>query len=455
MLKNSYIILTRLALVGGNFQWNGVGVMEIKRDSYLQQLISYRFDGLVKVITGIRRCGKSYLLKNIYRGYLLENGVKDEQIITIELDLAKDIKYRNPLILSSYIREKVEKSKEEYYLFVDEIQMSDEVANPYNPDGKRITFYDALNDLRGLSNLDVYVTGSNSKMLSSDILTEFRGRSDEIKVHPLSFAEYYSAVGGDKNEAFDEYAFYGGMPLILSRPNDATKMNYLKSLFQEVYIKDIVERKRIERQDVLEQILDLLCSSVGSLTNPTKIANTLKSKQGSGVSANTIRTYIGHLEDSFLFSESRRYDVKGKSYFDSPNKYYSEDIGLRNARIGFRQQEMTHIMENLIYNELNIRQFLVDVGVVYQRAVNDNGNSVRIPREIDFVVNSGGKRTYIQSAYAMPDDEKAEIELRPFTLTGDFFPKIVVRKDIGKRWYDDNGILNINVIDFLLDKDVI
>ena len=455
MLKNSYIILTRLAFVGGNFQWNGVGVMEIKRDSYLQQLISYRFDGLVKVITGIRRCGKSYLLKNIYRGYLLENGVKDEQIITIELDLAKDVKYRNPLILSSYIREKVEKSKEEYYLFVDEIQMSDEVANPYNPDGKRITFYDALNDLRGLSNLDVYVTGNNSKMLSSDILTEFRGRSDEIRVHPLSFAEYYSAVGGDKNEAFDEYAFYGGMPLIISRPNDAAKMNYLKSLFQEVYIKDIVERKRIERQDVLEQILDLLCSSVGSLTNPTKIANTLKSKQGSGVSANTIRTYIGHLEDSFLFSESRRYDVKGKSYFDSPNKYYSEDIGLRNARIGFRQQEMTHIMENLIYNELNIRQFLVDVGVVYQRAVNDNGNSVRIPREIDFVVNSGGKRTYIQSAYAIPDDEKAEIELRPFALTGDFFPKIVVRKDIGKRWYDDNGILNINVIDFLLDKDVI
>lgn len=455
MLKNSYIILTRLAFVGGNFQWNGVGVMEIKRDSYLQQLISYRFDGLVKVITGIRRCGKSYLLKNIYRGYLLENGVKDEQIITIELDLAKDIKYRNPLILSSYIREKVEKSKEEYYLFVDEIQMSDEVVNPYNPDGKRITFYDALNDLRGLSNLDVYVTGSNSKMLSSDILTEFRGRSDEIRVHPLSFAEYYSAVGGDKNEAFDEYAFYGGMPLILSRPNDATKMNYLKSLFQEVYIKDIVERKRIERQDVLEQILDLLCSSVGSLTNPTKIANTLKSKQGYSVSANTIRTYIGHLEDAFLFSESKRYDVKGKSYFDSPNKYYSEDIGLRNARIGFRQQEMTHVMENLIYNELNIRQFLVDVGVVYQRAVNDNGNSVRIPREIDFVVNSGGKRTYIQSAYAMPDDEKAEIELRPFTLTGDFFPKIVVRKDIGKRWYDDNGILNINVIDFLLDKDVI
>lgn len=429
--------------------------MEIKRDSYLQQLISCRFDGLVKVITGIRRCGKSYLLKKIYRDYLIENGVKEEQIITIELDLAKDIKYRNPLILSSYVREKVEKSKEEYYLFVDEIQMCDEVANPYNPDGKKITFYDALNDLRGLSNLDVYVTGSNSKMLSSDILTEFRGRSDEIRVHPLSFAEYYSAVGGDKNEAFDEYAFYGGMPLILSRPNDTAKMNYLKSLFSEVYIKDIVERKRIERQDVLEQILDLLCSSVGSLTNPTKIANTLKPKQGGGVSANTIRAYIGHLQDAFLFSESKRYDVKGKSYFDSPNKYYCEDIGLRNARIGFRQQEMTHIMENIIYNELNIRQFSVDVGVVYSRTVNNNGSSVRTPREIDFVVNSGGKRTYIQSAYAMSTEEKAEVELRPFTLTGDSFPKIVVRKDVGKRWYDDKGILNINVIDFLLDKELI
>ena len=429
--------------------------MEIKRDSYLQQLISYRFDGLVKVITGIRRCGKSYLLRNIYKEYFLQDGVKEEQIIVIELDLAKDIKYRNPLILSQYVREIVEKSKEEFYLFVDEIQMSDEVSNPYNEDGKKITFYDALNDLRSLPNLDVYVTVSNSKMLSSDILTEFRGRSDEIRVHPLSFAEYYSAVGGDKNEAFDDYAFYGGMPLILSRPNDAAKMTYLKSLFTEVYLRDIVERKKIERQDVLEQILDLLCSSIGSLTNPTKIADTLRSKQTTGVAANTIRSYIGHLEDAFLFSESKRYDVKGKSYFESPNKYYCEDIGLRNARIGFRQQEMTHIMENIVYNELMIRQFFVDVGVVYARTINQNGNSVRTPREIDFVVSSGGKKTYIQSAYSIPTEEKAKVELRPFALIGDSFPKIVVRKDIGKRWYDDNGILNINLIDFLLDKDLI
>ena len=429
--------------------------MEIKRDSYLRQLISYRFDGLVKVITGIRRCGKSYLLKKIYRDYLIQNGVREEQIIIIELDLAKDIKYRDPLVLSSFVREKVEGKGEEYYLFIDEIQMSDEVPNPYNAAGKNITFYDALNDLRSLTNLDVYVTGSNSKMLSSDILTEFRGRSDEIHVHPLSFAEYYSAVGGDKNEAFDDYAFYGGMPLILSRPDDGAKMNYLKSLFSEVYIKDIVERKKIERQDVLEQLIDLLCSSIGSLTNPTKIADTLRSKQTAGVSSNTVRAYIDHLEDAFLFSESKRYDVKGKSYFDSPNKYYSEDLGLRNARIGFRQQEMTHIMENIIYNELVIRQFSVDVGVVYARTVNRNGNSVRTPREIDFIVTSGNKKTYIQSAYSMPTEEKRETELRPFALTGDSFPKIVVRKDIGKRWYDEKGILNINIIDFLLDKELI
>ena len=429
--------------------------MEIKRDSYLKQLISYRFDGLVKVITGIRRCGKSYLLKKIYREYLLQNGVRKDQIIIIELDLAKDIRFRNPLELSSFVREMVEGKKEEYYLFVDEIQMSDEVPNPYNGSGKKITFYDALNDLRSLPNLDVYVTGSNSKMLSSDILTEFRGRSDEIRVHPLSFAEYYSAVGGDKSEAFDDYSFYGGMPLIISRPDDGAKMNYLKSLFSEVYIKDIAERKRIERQDVLEMIIDLLCSSIGSLTNPHKIADTLRSKQTAGVSPNTIRAYIGHLEDSFLFSESKRYDVKGKSYFDSPNKYYCEDLGLRNARIGFRQQEITHIMENIIYNELVIRGFSVDVGVVFARTVNEKGNSVRTPREIDFIVTSGSKKTYIQSAYSMPTEEKREAELRPFALTGDSFPKIVVRKDIGKRWYDEKGILNINIIDFLLDKELI
>lgn len=429
--------------------------MEIKRDKYLRQLIDFMWDGQVKVITGIRRCGKSYLLRTLFKKYLLENTTDNDHIISIELDLTRDIKYRDPLELSAYIRSKVEGKSEKYYLFVDEIQMSDKVQNPYNPDGKEIIFYDALNDLRELENLDVYVTGSNSKMLSSDILTEFRGRSDEIRVHPLSFSEYYSAVGGDKEDAFENYAFYGGMPLVLSRPSDNAKMKYLTSLFSEVYLKDIVERKKIERADVLEQILDLLCSSIGALTNPTKIANTLKSKTNGSISIVTAASYIEHLEDAFLFSESKRYDVKGRSYFEYPYKFYCEDIGLRNARIGFRQQEMTHIMENIIYNELIIRGFSVDVGVVYSRERNANGSSVRVPREIDFVVTSGGKRTYIQSAFALPDAEKEMQELRPFSLTGDSFPKIIVRKDIRKRWYDDNGVLNIGLIDFLLDDSVV
>lgn len=429
--------------------------MEIKRDTYLQQLVDYQFDGLVKVITGIRRCGKSYLLKKLYRDYLLAHGTKPEQILMIELDLAKDIKYRNPLYLSSQVRQLVAESAHNYYLFVDEIQLSDAVNNPFNTTGKKITFYDALNDLRSLPNLDIYVTGSNSKMLSSDILTEFRGRSDEIRLHPLSFAEYYSAVGGDRQLAFADYAFYGGLPFVLSRPNEQAKMAYLQALISEVYIKDIIERKKIENPELLGQILNLLCSSVGSLTNPSKLVKTINSKQSSNISLNTVRAYIAHLEDAFLFSESKRYDVKGKSYFDTPNKYYCEDIGLRNARIAFRQQEMTHIMENILYNELIIRRFSVDVGVVYERTLNANGNSVRSPREIDFVVNAFGKRTYIQSAYAMPSSEKVSVELRPFELVDDSFPKIVVRQDVMKRWYDEQGILHINLLDFLLDKTLI
>jgi len=429
--------------------------MEIRRDRYLKQLLSYQWDGQVKVITGLRRSGKSYLLHTIYRNYLISQGVTEEQIISIELDKSRDIKYRNPLELAAYVRTMVKDRERQYYLFIDEIQMSDEIANPYNPDGKKITFYDAVNDMRELENVDVYVTGSNSRMLSTDILTEFRGRSDEIRMHPLSFAEYYSAVGGDKNEAFDSYAFFGGMPMILSRPDDTMKMNYLKPLFDEVYIKDIVERKKIEREDVLSSVIDLLCSSIGSLTNPTKIEATLKSRAHISVSPNTIKTYIGDLSDAFLFSESRRYDVKGKAYFDTPSKYYCEDIGLRNARIGFRQQEMTHIMENILYNDLVGRGLAVDVGIVYERKLNQNKNSVRVPREIDFVVNAGGKRTYIQSAYAIETEEKREAETRPFSLIADSFPKIIVRKDITKRWYDDAGVLNIGIIDFLLDDKII
>ncbi len=433
--------------------------MEIKRDRYLNKIISYMWDGQVKVITGIRRCGKSYLLFELFRKHLLAQGVSPEQIITISLDLARDIKYRNPLVMSEYVRNLAESSDRQFYLFVDEIQMSDEVANPYNPDGRRITFYDALNDLKSLRNLDVYVTGSNSRMLSGDILTEFRGRSDAIHVHPLSFAEYYSAVGGDKQDAFDDYAFYGGMPLILSRPSDEAKMQYLTTLFTEVYIRDIVERRRIQREDVLSDIVDLMCSSVGSLTNPTNVANTLNTRQKrSGVNVvanNTVKSYMNHLIDAFLFSECRRWDVKGKSYFSYPNKYYCEDVGLRNARIGFRQQEMTHIMENIIYNELIIRECAVDIGIVYGSDKDIKGKSINVPREIDFIAIRGGKKTYIQSAYALPSDDKAQTENRPFGLVGDSFPKIIVRHDIRKRWYDENGVLNIGVIDFLLDGDCV
>ncbi len=429
--------------------------MEIKRDAYLNEIIQYKWDGQIKVITGIRRCGKSFLLRTLYRNYLLENGVAENHIISIELDQVRDIKYRNPLELTSYVRGYVEGKHEQYYLFIDEIQMSDEVNNPYNPDGKKITFYDALNDLRELDNLDIYVTGSNSKMLSSDILTEFRGRSDEIRVHPLSFAEYFSAVSGDKDDAFDEYAFYGGMPFVLSRPNDTAKMKYLESLFNEVYIKDIVERMGIKHEDVLKQVLDLICSSIGSLTNPKKISDTIRSMTNTSISQNTITSYIGHLEDAFLISESKRYDVRGKSYFEYPYKYYCEDIGLRNARIGFRQQEMTHIMENIIYNELIVRGFSVDVGVVYSREQNSSGNYSKVAREIDFVAVKGGRKVYIQSAFALPDEEKAAQEMKPFALTGDSFPKVIIRKDIRKRWYDDRGVLNISLIDFLLDENSI
>ena len=406
--------------------------MEIKRDRYLSKLISFMWDGQVKVITGIRRCGKSYLLRNLFRNYLLEKGVPVDHILSFELDLTRDIRYRNPLELAGRVREIVEQQPEPFYLFVDEIQMSDEVPNPYNPEGKKITFYDALNDLKSLPNLDIYVTGNNSRMLSSDILTEFRGRSDEIRVHPLSFAEYYSAVGGDKEEAFENYAFYGGMPLILSRPTDAAKMQYLSSLFSEVYLKDLVERKKIKREDVLSDILDLLCSSVGSLTN-----------------------HMDHLADAFLFTECRRWDVKGKNYFDYPNKYYCEDIGLRNARIGFRQQEMTHIMENIIFNELMVRECAVDIGIVYSNERNAKGKITPVAREIDFIARSSGKKTYIQSAYALGSEEKTAAENKPLGLTGDSFPKIIVRHDIRKRWYDDSGVLNIGILDFLLDDTLV
>lgn len=431
-------------------------VMEIKRDSYLRKIISSMWDGQVKVITGIRRCGKSYLLNPIFYNYLLSEGVKQENILSIELDKAKDIEFRNPLFLASYIRNLMEGKTERFYLFIDEIQMSDEIKNPYNPEGKKITFYDALNDINAIPNLDIYVTGSNSKMLSSDILTEFRGRSDEIRIHPLSFNEFYSVIGGDKTEAFEDYAFYGGMPFVLSRENDSAKMDYLKALFSTVYIRDIVDRKKIKREDILSATIDLLSSSIGSLTNPNNIAKSLNSRQKlkgeDVVSVNTVKSYIDNLLDAYLFEECRRYDVKGKNYFNYPNKYYCVDTGLRNARIGFRQQGMTHIMENIIYNELRIRGYEVDIGIVYSSESNKKEDrKTMTPREIDFLATKGGKKVYLQSAYAMESEEKERLENKPLSLTRDFFQKIIVRHDISKRWYNEQGILNIGVIDFLLD----
>ena len=318
----------------------------------------------------------------------------------------------------------------------------------------RITFYDTLNGLRSIENLDVYVTGSNSRMLASDILTEFRGRSDEVRLHPLSFSEFLAAVGGDRRDAFDAYLRFGGMPLVPFRRTAAEKEAYLRGLFAETYLKDILERRRVDRPDVLEGTLDLLCSSVGSLTNPTNVARAI-ARNGLETSPHTVRTYIGHLEDAFLFSELRRYDVKGKSYFDYPNKYYCEDVGLRNARLGFRQQEQTHLIENVVCNELLARGYAVDVGVVPARETDAKGNSVHVQREIDFVVNKSSERVYVQSAYAMPTDEKRESELRPFSLTGDSFRKIVVRDDVGLRWFDDRGVLHVNLLDFLLDETIV
>lgn len=429
--------------------------MEIKRNQYLNKLISYMWDGQIKVITGIKRCGKSYLLHHIFHDYLVDNKVKEENILSYQLDLTKDIFFRNPLELAKTVRKTVEGKEEQYYLFIDEIEMADEVENPYNPAGKKITFYDALNDLNALSNLDIYVTGSNSKMLSSDILTQFRGRSDEIRVRPLSFRKYFSAVSVDKNAAFDDYAFYGGMPMVLSRKDDVSKMDYLKALFSEVYLKDIVERKKVKREDILSLILDLHCSSIGSLTNPNGIANSLNLRQklsgAETASVNTIKSYISYLEDAYLFEECRRFDVKGRNYFDYPNKYYCVDVGLRNARIGFWQQEMTHIMENIIYNDLRIRGYEVDVGVVYACEKNKSNQLAQVAKEIDFIATRGNRKIYIQSAYAMENEDKIRTENKPLTLTGDFFPRIIVRHDISKRWYDDKGILNIGIVDFLLD----
>lgn len=420
----------------------------IKRDSYLQKLIEKKENGLIKVITGIRRCGKSYLLFNLFYDYLIESGVKEEQIITVALDDDIFTEYRNPDILSKYIRSKIT-NKDMYYILIDEVQYAISKEEIKNPDDIRL--YNVLNGLMRLRNTDIYVTGSNSKMLTKDVMTAFRGRGDEVRVYPISFKEYHAFVGGEKTEDYEEYALYGGMPLVLSKKTDAEKSAYLQSLFTEVYFKDIVERYDIAFPDVFEELTDDLCSSIGSLTNANKIANTLQSVKNIKVSGSTVSNYLNYLIESYLFSKAKRYDVKGKKYFEYPSKYYSTDIGLRNARLNFRQQEETHIMENIIYNELLCRGYSVDVGVVEITSKTANIKTKK-QCEIDFVVNMGAKKYYIQSALNINAPEKEETELRPLKKTNDFFKRIIVTKTLTKPWTDEDGILHLGLYDFLLNE---
>lgn len=418
----------------------------INRDFYLNQIIKSKWDGQIKVVTGIRRVGKSVLLFELYKEHLINEGVSEENIITISLDQRKYFKYRNPITLCEYVETLINNSKESYYLFIDEVQLSKPTKDKENGNIE-VTIYDMLNELNSYKNLDVYVTGSNSRMLSGDIMTEFRGRSTQIHVYPLSFEEYYSFVGGDETKRLNEYLIYGGMPRITQLEDELDKKKYLNQLYKEVYIKDIVERNRIEKENVLEDILNYLSSQIGLLTNPTKVANALSNARKEKIDSNLVSSYINHSIDAFLISVSKRYDIRGKSYFNYPNKYYFTDLGLRNARLNFRQYDPEHLMENTIYNELIKRGYSVDVGVVVDRR--NGANSLK---EIDFVVNEGDRRIYIQSALRMDDEEKIKSELDSFKLTNDFFKKIIIRNDITHNYYDENGIYHCCLSDFLLNR---
>lgn len=412
----------------------------IKRDYYLKQIENRMWNGLVKVITGIRRCGKSYLLMKLFKQYLLDSGVSEDHIVQIELDRRSFISLRDPNELCRYVHSRVN-TTDRYYVFIDEVQMCDD-------------FESVLNEFLHRENLDVYVTGSNSKLLSRDIATEFRGRGDEIHLYPLSFREFYQAYG-DFDEAWKDYAVFGGMPLILSRKDDVSKMTYLKDLFRETYMKDIIERNGIKNDAVLEDLLNILASSIGSFTNPARLVNTFASVKKQSLSPNTIKAYLDILEDSFIIERSDRFDVKEKRYISTPSKYYFTDIGLRNARLNFRQQEETHIMENIIYNELRMRGYSVDVGAIEVSDRQADGRYVRKQLECDFVVNRGDTRFYIQSAYHIQDEEKEKQEKRPLLNIDDSFRKIIIVNENIRRKVDDHGIVTVSLKDFLLDDDVL
>ena len=419
----------------------------VERKEYLAELVGWKDEQVIKVVTGIRRCGKSVLLFDLFYEYLLSQGVQEDHIIKIELDQRRYYKFRNPIILCEYIEDLVSKKKDEkFYLFIDEVQLTTKVIDKENG-GIEVSIYDMLNELKAYKNLDVYVTGSNSKGLSKDIATEFRGRATQIHVFPLSFDEFYSHAGGDERKALDTYMLYGGMPRLLALTDEKDKKDYLSSLYSELYIKDIVERNGIEREDILNNILDFLASQISSLTNPTNIANALTSMKNEKVSSTLVSNYVQHIIDSFLISMAKRYDVKGKTYFKYPNKYYYTDVGLRNARLNYRQYDPGHIMENIIYNELLRRGYSVDVGVVTDRTGGAN-----VQKEIDFVVNDADKKIYIQSAFQMDTDKKESSELASLILTKDFFKKIIVRMDIPHNFYDDSGIFHCNLIDLLLGR---
>lgn len=404
------------------------------------------WNGEVKVVTGLRRCGKSVLLFALFDNYLREQGVSPDEIIRIELDQRKNYPFRNPIALCDYVESIIAGAPERrFYLLIDEVQMTQKVKDKAS--GIEITIYDMLNELNAYNNLDVYVTGSNSKGLSSDIATEFRGRATQIHVYPLSFEEYFSAVGGNERDALDDYIVYGGMPRLLSIQEEADKKAYLQSLFQELYIRDIVERNGIEREDILSDLLDYMAAQISSLTNPNNVANALTSLRQENVNSALVTQYLNHMVDAFLISVAKRYDVKGKSYFKYPNKYYYMDIGLRNARLNYRQFDPGHLTENLIYNDLIRRGYSVDVGVVYDRARGE-----KLQKEIDFIVNAADRRLYIQSAYQMQENSKESAELSSLMLTGDFFRKIVIRTDIPRSFFDDNGIHHCKLTDFLLGR---
>lgn len=439
--------------------------MNIARERYLKRLIARKHDGFVKVITGLRRCGKSYLLFNLFRSHLLREGVDERHIIGVDLDDKENVALRNPHRLFDFIVERLPNDGKWTYVFIDEIQMCRKVlaegvklgeVAPEDRADAYVTFYDILNSLRKKPSVDVYVTGSNSKMLSKDVATNFRDRGIEIKLHPLSFAEYFAVSGlADKSEALQNYMTWGGMPLAVLEPDDASRAEYLKRLFSTVYMKDIKERNRLQNLEICERVLDELSSVVGSLTNPHKLVKTLDSQGGLKTTERTLKKHLDYFEDAFLFSKAQRYDVRGKRYLEYPQKYYAEDMGLRNARLNFRETEVAHLMENVIYNELVARGYNVDVGVVAVQRRNKNGKMVLCHYEIDFVVNLGLRKIYIQSACDMDEPGKAEQEKTSLKLSGDFFQKVIVERGYRKLMQDGDGVWRVGVIPFLLDEDLL